>query len=233
MKHPFDSIQSEPALRGEVVDTVQGTRDEVWEEPGFAGASVPQDPDATFRAKVRRSWEKRASGAGACFSLFAGLVLSSGAFGILCSFLKESLETGKTAATGIVCFAPVVEEIGKTFIPLLTLERKPWLFSGGAAILAVCLLSGLLFAASENLLYLHVYLQAPSTGIILWRWIVCTLLHVICCGISGTGLAKVWRAASKAKSCGRIETAYPWYLAAILVHGIYNAAAILFAVWQK
>ena len=232
MKRPPDSVYDEPALQGEVADSLHGTRDEVWEEPGLPGTVLPAEGSGTFRDVAKRHWEGRAAGAGRQALLFFGAVLLSGVFGMACTLLKEAMEI-RTALLSAVCFAPVIEEIGKTFIVLLTLERKPWFFSGRGAVLAVCLLSGLLFATGENLLYLNVYIANPSPGVVLWRWTACTLLHVFCCGLSGLGLAKIWREAAETKTCGRVETAYPWYLAAILVHGLYNAGAVLFEVWQK
>jgi RsiW-degrading membrane proteinase PrsW (M82 family) len=121
---------------------------------------------------------------------------------------------------------PVAEEVLKVVCVTVALERAPWLFRSRAQFLAVGLAAGLAFAAIENLLYLFVYIPDPSPLIVAWRWTVCVVLHTGCSAIAAMGLAHTWRAARAQLQRPNIESAFPFLLAAIIIHGLYNAAAI-------
>ena len=121
---------------------------------------------------------------------------------------------------------PVAEEVLKVVCVTVALERAPWLFRSRAQFLAVGLAAGLAFAAIENLLYLFVYIPDPSPLIVAWRWTVCVVLHTGCSAIAAMGLAHAWRAARAQLQRPNIESAFPFLLAAIIIHGLYNSAAI-------
>ena len=114
-------------------------------------------------------------------------------------------------------------------MPLMTLEKRPWLFSSGGSVAALCALSGLVFASIENVLYLFVYLRDPTPGLVLWRLVVCTALHVGCASLSGVGLARVWRRAAAERAAADVSLAAPWTIAAMVAHGAYNGLA---TVWE-
>ena len=78
---------------------------------------------------------------------------------------------------------------------------------------------------SENLVYFFLYIKDPTPEIVLWRLGACTALHVVCATLSGLGLARVWRRASAARSSADPSFAVPWIVAAVAVHGAYNALA--------
>ena len=64
--------------------------------------------------------------------------------------------------------APVVEEVAKVVLPMMWLEKEPWRFRGVWAIVFPCIVSALVFATIENLLYFHIYIPRDklSDGII-------------------------------------------------------------------
>ena len=103
------------------------------------------------------------------------------------------------------------------------------LFSSGGSVAALCALSGLVFASIENLIYFFFYIKDPTPEIVLWRLVACTALHVACAALSGLGLARAWRRAAAARSAADPSLAASWTVAAIVLHGAYNALA---TVWE-
>ena len=224
MSDARDELSDEPALRGSSVPDGDGDPNGVWDEPALAAAPAAAGPRARHSAWIAAQWAE--AGRSRHAVVFLAAALAAGPFAIVCAFFHEA-----TAASplGAVLFAPVAEELAKIAVPLMTLEKRPWAFSSGGAIAVLCAVSGLVFATIENLLYLFVYLSDPSPGIVIWRLVVCTGLHVSCATLSGLGLARVWRHAATAKTMAMIPQAASWFVAAILVHATYNGLAL---VWE-
>ncbi len=127
----------------------------------------------------------------------------------------------------IVIMGPTIEEIMKVAIPLWIVERRPWWFRSSAQILICGLCSGLAFAAVENVMYLNVYVPNPSPGLAQWRWSVCVLMHSGCSVIASLGVARVWRCITVSQSRPELSRGAAFLLAAVIVHGTYNAMAVL------
>ena len=124
----------------------------------------------------------------------AGATLVGGLLGVLGTFLTWT-PLGMPFSGQIlqsVLMAPPVEEVMKLAAAALLVERMPYLVRSRSQLLLVGLGSGLGFAVIENILYLTVYINSPTLFLVLWRWIVCTALHVTCTYIAVCGLAKVW-----------------------------------------
>ena len=194
----------------------------VWGEPALADV-----PDATAARLRHAAWVEsqwlQAKGASRRLGVFLALALAAGPFAILCAGVREAASLKSILAIAVL--GPIAEELGKIAAPLMTLEKKPWLFSSGGSITVLCSLSGLVFASIENLLYFFVYLEDPTPGIILWRLCACTALHISCSTLSGLGLARVWRRAARDRTPADPSFAASWVIAAIVLHGVYNALA--------
>jgi hypothetical protein len=131
---------------------------------------------------------------------------------------------------GIIVFGPVAEEVAKVAAVAIIVETRPYLFRRSSQIVLAALLSALGFAAIENLLYLFVYLADPSLMMVLWRWGVCTALHVGCTAIAVTGVVSVWR---KTHATGRtpdLSPALRWLATAMVVHGGYNGLMVVMSL---
>lgn len=178
-------------------------------------------------AALRELWESPPCGCGV--PRFLGLCAASGLFAILCVFAKGSFGFGLLA---VAVGAPVVEETAKVVLPLMWLEREPWRFRSVFSIAFTCLCSALVFASIENLLYFHVYIPKDklTAGIIQYRLTVCTLMHVVCTVISACGLARAWREAKKGLSAFSTPAVTPYLVVAMVIHGLYNAAATVFSL---
>ena len=130
----------------------------------------------------------------------------------------------------LIVFGPVIEELAKQSGMTYLLEKKPYRVFAAWQFLFVALLSGLGFAVIENLVYIYVY--APAGGVedierlAAFRWVVCTLLHVVCAGIASLGLIRVWKRQVRDGRPADLAAAFPLFAAAMIVHGAYNFAAM-------
>jgi hypothetical protein len=196
----------------------------VWDEPGLAPDVVrtapPEETYAVWVEKKRASFSALDS-----WMVVLGIALTAGPMGVIGAFMGAA-ETGNAGVLSLVLFGPIVEELTKTAILAMLIERKPYLFRGSVQILLAAAAGGLAFAVIENFIYLNVYIENPSAMIVYWRWTVCVTLHTGCSLLVGVGLVKVWRAALVSKSRPNLAKGTAMLAAAIVIHGAYNAAAI-------
>ncbi len=159
-----------------------------------------------------------------------GLALLAGPFAVAGAlFFAQPATTVGLVAT--VIMAPVIEEILKIGVALLAFERRPYWFTSGAQLFVLVLVSALCFATVENLLYLNVYIQQPSDTIILWRWTVCTALHLGATGLAGLGLLRVFQVSRATLSPPDASLGAPMFAAAIALHAAYNGTAYFAGFW--
>lgn len=221
-----DSVEDEPVFS--TPDCFDVSDDNgIWGEP-----SAESNPaaDAEMRRRTEwldRQWEEGIRSGGSAL-WFLGICLASGFFAIICAVFREA---GSGGATAVFLFAPACEEIAKIAIPLMTLEKRPWTFHYPSQIVVSCLLSGLIFATIENILYFVVYIphEELTDGIVAWRLCVCTALHITGAAISSAGLVAGWRAAKKTRGTFNFRTALPYIIAAMTIHGIYNLSMLFVA----
>ncbi len=182
---------------------------------------------ARMDAVLRGKWEAPAR-QGVELRLL-GLYAASGLFALICTLAKGALGFGLFA---VAAGAPVVEEVAKVVLPLMLLEKEPWRFRSAGAIVFPCLVSAFVFATVENMLYLNVYIPENklTAGIIWYRLIVCTTLHLGCTAVLSCGLAKAWRNARDGLRMFSAATVTPYLVAAMVVHGLYNTFAVLFSL---
>jgi len=134
---------------------------------------------------------------------------------------------GVAGAAAVVLFGPVTEEMLKISAALITIEKRPYIFRNARQIFICCFVSGLIFSTVENLLYLNIYIAEPSSLLILWRWTVCVLLHTGCVSISSIGLIKMWKNTMENMTKPRLPQMSKYLIAACVIHGVYNLAAVL------
>ena len=236
-------IFNEPALRGTSGETGDSVNREavfgdafrpdvsdsggIGDEPALSGAGAAEAERRNRSEWLETQW--RAAPSSREWFLIPLLMVVSGFAAIVCTLIKGG---GGSMALAIAVLAPVVEETSKIIMPAMVLEKRPWRFSSAAELLLVCAFSGLVFATIENLLYIFVYIPKDqlTIGILLWRLSVCTLLHVSCASISGLGLGRAWHAARDNRSLAEISRAAGFVVAAMVLHGLYNLGALIYAV---
>ena len=96
-----------------------------------------------------------------------------------------------------------------------------------AQILLCGLVSGMTFAAVENVIYLNFYIPNAAPGIVAWRWSVCVLLHAGCSTLAAFGVARIWTQFRRGHRMPRLADGAPWLFAAFVLHSLYNLAATL------
>ncbi|MGN0844227.1 MAG: PrsW family glutamic-type intramembrane protease [Kiritimatiellia bacterium] len=222
-----EGVGAEPIFQGVKLSAAAGVEEGVGAEPVLADVSSAADARLARKAWYAEQWEKTRRGSQA--AVFFGLCVVSGLFAVVCAFGKGAIGW---AALAIVIGAPVIEEIGKVAGTLMVMEKCPWLFRSASSLLLIGLVSGLTFAAIENLLYFFVYIEPEklTPGIVLWRLIVCTAVHIAGAVVSCSGLARAWTRAAREKGPFSIEVAIPFFIGAIVLHGTYNLVALLWSV---
>lgn len=136
--------------------------------------------------------------------------------------------TGSGGTLGVVIAGPVTEEIMKVALIIMIIETRPYLFVSRTQILFAAIASGAGFAVIENVMYLNVYIDDPSQTLVYWRWTVCTALHIGCTVVASMGAMRMWRRAVTDRVVPRIGPAVPAVIAAAVIHGAYNAFAVIF-----
>lgn len=235
VQKPEDSVFHEPGYHATPAVTHNEERalHTVWDEPTFRAIATPPREALTYsrwyqaqlaNTPLWRSW-----------GTFAFLVLCGGPFAVLATLVTSFTDGMMGGLIYLVIIGPAVEEMLKIGAALLVLENRPWLFRNGYQLVIAATAAGLLFAVVENLLYIHVYNPGGAESFRLWRWTVCTALHTGTSTIAGLGLLNMWnQAVAPALADTNIEfkrpevlDAYPHILTAVVIHGAYNAFAVM------
>lgn len=232
---PFEPDPSEQAAarhlersaRGETVD--DHVERSVWDEPALAPQlSGAAPPDALTYA----SWldaRRAETGWGRSWSVTLGTAASAGPLAVL-GTLCGTWSLGAWSWFGIVSvtvLGPILEEMMKVALALWIVEKRPFLFRSRVQITACVLAGGFVFAAMENVLYLVVDASDPPPGLVQWRWTVCVAMHMICSAVAGLGLVRIWSGAMVTRSRPQLAAGAPFLIAAAVLHGAYNAVAVL------
>ncbi len=246
-----DDVRGEPAFgarvthRGEDVfaEPALGAADErvhpdphqwVGDETGLGGAGRDgpawRDHVARMRAAtsdVRRAW-----------ALVAAAIVG-GLFAVLGAFIASAIGRSGSFAflIAVVLLGPAVEEVLKVAGAQYLVERRPWLVTRARVLPIVALGAGIVFAAIENVVYLNVYIPDPSEEITVFRWIMGPLLHGSASFVAGIGVMRQhrrqeqWFAEGGPARPGWVESAaWPWLLAAWILHGAWNLLATILSV---
>lgn len=238
---PEDSVANEPGFRSEGPPRNDDERalHNVWDEPAFQ-ATGAAPPDAALNYSRWFEARRLASTPAQSWSVVLLLALCGGPFAAVGTIIT-GLTQGSTAGPLVLAVvAPVLEEMMKIGALLIVLENRPYLFRSGAQLVIAAMASGYLFSVVENLLYIYVYHPEGTEAFRLWRWTVCSALHTGTSTVAGIGLRRMWR---RAILPAQTETgldyqrpeavhAYPYIVAAVLIHGVYNGTALLLEVVQ-
>ena len=160
------------------------------------------------------------------------LAILGGAIGILAAVVEEfRLGTLTGQALVMVLAAPAVEEICKPIGLVFIIDKRPHWLRGRLQIVIMAVLGAAAFATIENALYVYLYHRNAGPGFILWRYVVCTGMHLTASCIFGLGLAKAWTKARQRniEETGGfdIDDCFRYYVAAVVIHGAYNGAVLL------
>jgi len=192
----------------------------VWNEPGMRGRAP--DGAVSFRSRLLARIESTTLTRTWVVTLFAALI--AGPFAVFGAFWGS----GQTwsGVLSLTVFGPVVEEVMKIGAALMIVELAPYLFRSKGQILLAAFVSGLAFAAIENVMYLKIYIPDPSDSIVWWRWTVCVALHSGCSLIAGMGVARVWGAVMRDYRRADVGLGAGYLILATIIHGTYNGSML-------
>ena len=195
----------------------------VWDEPALSSHLETPGDATTYERWLEEGIRQTTAIDSWRTTLF--VLVSAGVFAVVGSVLS-----GGITANGIIRIAvvgPMTEEAMKIAMIAWVVEKRPFRFRSATQIAACAIASGLAFASIENFMYLNVYISNPPASLIRWRWTVCVLLHVGCSFIASLGLIRVWGDAMSHRRRPRLSRAAGFVMAAVIVHGVYNATALL------
>lgn len=200
----------------------------VWNEPTLSGHLIEEGipEDALTYEKWLKNQIKNTSFLKSWGAVFL-IALAAGPFSIIGTFLQ-----GRNTAFAVILIClvgPITEEMMKIALPLWVVEKRPYLFRSATQIAICVFVSGLVFAAIENVLYLHVYFPDPPREMVIWRWTVCVALHAGCALISGLGLIRIWSNTMTNFTPPQLNLGPGFIFLAILTHGSYNLFALIFS----
>ena len=121
-----------------------------------------------------------------------------------------------------VLVGPAIEEICKPIALVFILDKRPHWLRSPREIVVLAALSAAVFATLENLLYVHVYGAEKGSGFVLWRYLVCTALHLTATYAFSLGLVKMWRHILSKGGHFDIDVCFRYYVAAVVIHAAYN-----------
>lgn len=231
----FDPAPFEPV--GKTNHEEELARHSIFNEPHIlsatdAAALTPPDQQVSYanwlRAKIAAtSWDKT-------WGVTLLCLLFGGVWAVLAAMFNNSAVGGSIVIIAVI-FAPVIEEVMKVALTAWVVETRPYLFKSKLQIRIAIIASGAMFGLLENIYYVTLILPAANApqSMYTFRWIVCTSLHIITTIITSIGIARTWSDATTNLREPSLDRAYPWLLAGIVVHGLYNGGAVLFEIGKN
>ena len=126
-----------------------------------------------------------------------------------------------------VLIGPAIEEACKPIGVLLILAWRPHWFRSGFEVVLMAALGALVFATLENLVYVHLYHPEGGPDFVLFRYTVCTALHLSATGIFGLGLSRLWHRIRHDGIGFDIDMCFWYFVAATALHAVYNTTVII------
>ena len=193
--------------------------DELVDEPALAWVAGAQPAARDIAWTPAAPWRQAAAAVAAA--------LAAGPFAVVSALvLNSTTGFGFGALLLVVVIGPLIEELVKGAAAIHLVERRPDLVASGWVLVVIGLVTGLVFAALENVWYLVVLVDEPSRELVRWRWLFGPLVHGTGSVLVGIGAARAWRAAKAARAWPKFTLIQPWIVAAAVVHGTANAASV-------
>ena len=205
-------------------DEAERLEHSVWDEPGRDDALSGARPAAALDYSAWLSRMVRETSTPKTWAVTALVAAIAGPAAIVGTLLNGSGTYLPFLA--VVVLGPLMEEVMKSAAALWVVEKRPFLFSSRAQIATCALASGFVFAAVENLMYLHVYVPDASESLSQWRWTVCVALHMGCSLIASLGLMRIWSRARESRQRPELSDGAALLTTAVVIHGAYNGACV-------
>ncbi len=163
-----------------------------------------------------------------------GYTIGGGAVSTIFAFFKE-LPFLLIPFISAVIVAPLMEELLKPMGVFHLLNKHAKLLPSRGFVAFLGALSGLTFATLENLLYLYVYFPNHTAEFAIFRFTVCTTVHVVCSAIVGWGAGAQLEELKQGdeETFFDLEKSMGWLVTAILLHAAYNTFATFIPLFDK
>jgi RsiW-degrading membrane proteinase PrsW (M82 family) len=154
------------------------------------------------------------------------MALLGGVLGIFGAFIQEIQAAG---ISGPFIAAPIIEEALKPAGIYILLVVWPRALAGRLHTATLTAISGLCFGLIESYVYVTLYYPEGDSAYILYRFTIPVMMHTIASFLVGFGLSRqiVDWAAGRA-SFPKITRNF--YIAAVLIHAIYNTTAVILSL---
>ena len=129
----------------------------------------------------------------------------------------------------IVLVAPAIEEICKPIGVIFMLDKRSGWLTSSSQVVVMTLLGALVFATIENLIYVLGHIDNATQLYLLWRFGICTMVHMIASGVFAVGLVKMWRHIRDQGGHFDIDICFRYYVLAVVIHAAYNSSMVLLA----
>ena len=152
------------------------------------------------------------------------LAIVGGVIGILAAVWEE-LAHGSWL--GMVLVGPAIEEACKPLLLIILIEKRPHWFRHRGQVVICAILAALVFATLENIVYVNLYHPTGGWNFVMWRYTICTALHVTASTVFAVGLAKMWRHIKQTGGRFDIDYIFRYYVAAVVIHAVYNTSMLI------
>lgn len=127
----------------------------------------------------------------------------------------------------VALIGPAIEEICKPIGVVFMLDKRAHWLRSPTQVVLLTVLGAIVFATLENILYVHVGHPGGGAGFVVYRYTVCTAMHVVASTVFGLGLVRMWRHVRVHGGRFDIDVCFRYYVAAVAIHAGYNSTMIL------
>jgi len=153
------------------------------------------------------------------------MATGGGVLGILGAAIQE-LSQGSLFMAFVA--APMIEEAMKPTGAYIILARWPHLLGNRTYTALLAALGGLVFGVIENIAYLQFGFSEHGQSLLVFRYVACLPLHVICSFVFGFGINEKLLASVRGE-IPFLKGNKRFFLAAIILHSLFNITTVLFA----
>lgn len=121
---------------------------------------------------------------------------------------------------------PILVEAAKMVTALILVERWAYLVRCKDQLYVVAMGTAFLYGVVQNIVYLVVLFPGSPETLVAWRWLICVPAHMLLSACAVRGLVPVWERTTEELRRPLIGRALPAMIAAIVLHGAYNAVVV-------
>jgi len=148
------------------------------------------------------------------------LGIVGGLAGVVAAVYQEIRQGGGLLLPLLI--GPVIEEVCKPIGVIFMLEKRFGWLRSARQVVVLSAMGALVFATIENLVYVHIVHLGGGRAYVLWRYIICTAMHLVASIVFGLGLARVWWHIHRKRGGFDIDLCLRYFIVAVAIHAVYN-----------